>query len=503
MDARARLSRRNLLVGAGATLALPWVMRGARAAPSGPIADAAWQKLATQISGGVIWPGDPRFVTLSRPENLRYYNPPANPDGPSDPDAPFAVVRPHGAKEVADTILWARDAGCRMVPRSGGHSYAGCSTVHGLVVHGGAMRQVKYHLDSKLLEVGGGVINGDIFTALRDTDRAIIHGRCTAVGISAFLMGGGIGMGMREYGVGCDQVESVELVLANGKTVRASASSNPEFFWAVRGGGGGNLGYATRWWLRTVPADKVVAFNVNWWPKPGNPDVFKRLVRVLEASPAQMGAQMSISAGSPSNPGAHQISLTGQFRGTLATFQTVLGSALSDASQKSVLELPHWQAQEFLEIAAVPNRYQETSLFAAELSDSCIDQSISLLQGLPSNGARARLTFFLTGGQINKIRPDATAFAHRSSQWLINFILEWDRADGLDDNLKWQRNLQDTVAGILGESSSYQNFADPGLNNHAQGYWGTNLARLSKIKHAFDPDGVFTPPRHQEIPQSA
>ncbi len=503
MHAQPRLTRRALLAGSVASLALPWVLRGARGTPALRTSDQPWKKLAEQMPGRVLGPDDPRFVGLTQPENLRYYNPPLSPDGPPDPDAPRAVARPQNAKEVAAAILWAREAGWPMVARSGGHSYAGCSTVPGLVVNAGAMRHVRYNPNSSLLEVGGGALNADVFAALRDRHRTIVHGRCPAVGVSAFLMGGGIGLGMREHGVGCDQVESVELVLADGQKVKASASNEcKELFWAVRGGGGGNLGFATRWWLRTVPVDKLIIFTANWWSNDNKPEIFKRLVRALEAAPEQMGAQMSVFATALNSPLPNRISLTGQFRGPLAKFKAILDSALAGAEQKAVLELPYWQAQEFFGIGAVPNRYQEASLFADELSDALIEEAFSLSRTLPNTVARARLTFFLTGGRVNKIQPDATAFVHRSSQWLINPVVdEWPRGGNVDDDLTWQRKVLNTFSGILGRRNSYQNFSDPELDDHAQAYWGTNLARLSRVKAAVDPHSVFTPPRNQGIPQ--
>jgi FAD binding domain/Berberine and berberine like len=503
MPGQLRLSRRALLSGTAAIVAVPWVRRGAHAVPAPPVSDDAWDKLARRVTGGVLRPGDPRFLALTRPENLRYYNPPASPDAAPDPDAPFAAVRPHDAKEVAAAIQWARDAGCRMVPRSGGHSYAGCSTIPGLVIHAGAMRQVKYHPGPELLEVGGGVLNGDIFDSLRHAGRAIVHGRCRSVGISAYLMGGGIGLAMRENGVGCDQVDSVELVLADGKKVRASASNDyKDLFWAACGGGGGNLGFATRWWLRTVPADGLVAFNASWWPNDPKA-VLTRLVRALEAAPDELGAQMAISAKPSGSTRPSRISLIGQYHGPLAKFQTILGSALADAGQKAVLELSYWDAQEFFDIPAAPNSYEETSLFAGTLSDGVINDAINLSRSFPAGATDGRLTFFLTGGRINKIDAGATAFVHRSSQWLINPIIGWDDRDKMADCLKWQRDVQNTLGAAVGSRHSYQNFPDPELENHGEVYWGANLARLSKVKHAVDPASVFTPPRNQAIPQPA
>jgi hypothetical protein len=67
-----------------------------------------------------------------------------------------------------------------MVPRSGGHSYAGCSTVQGLVIHAGLMRNVEYNEADQLLVVEGGALNGDIFNVLKrdNVNRSIVHGRC-------------------------------------------------------------------------------------------------------------------------------------------------------------------------------------------------------------------------------------------------------------------------------------------------------------------------------------
>jgi FAD/FMN-containing dehydrogenase len=118
------------------------------------------------------------------------------------------------------------------------------------------MRRVNYNEADQLLEVEGGALNSDIFDVLKrdNVNRAIVHGRCNTVGISVYIMGGGIGLAMREYGLGCDQVDKVELVLADGSPRAVTTASDPEgLFWAVCGGGG-NLGFATKWRRHAVPA---------------------------------------------------------------------------------------------------------------------------------------------------------------------------------------------------------------------------------------------------------
>src|SRR5262249_26072674 len=144
------------------------------------------------VPNGVLRPNDPRFVRLTQPENLRYYNPPINPSDPPDPDAPLAVVRPRTPEEVACAIAWARQQGMPLVPRSGGHSYAGCSTVPALVINSSAMRSVRE--GPGVVAAGGGALFADMFAAMRNIKGGgytVTHGRCPGVGLSAYLLGGG------------------------------------------------------------------------------------------------------------------------------------------------------------------------------------------------------------------------------------------------------------------------------------------------------------------------
>jgi hypothetical protein len=491
------------------------------------IPDSAWRELddPKNMTGGVQRPNDPRFVWLTQPENLRYYNPPANPGGTPDCDAPFGVVRPHSPKEVAYAIQWAQKWKVPMVPRSGGHSYAGCSTVPGLVINSSAMRTVEYIEKDKLLEVGGGAIFGDLLESLRDMEvkkgekgrYTITHGRCQGVGLSAFLMGGGWAIDSSYLGMGCDRVKRVELVLADGNKVYASDTEHPDLFWAVRGGGGGNLAYATKWWLEPQVVENVVVFSGNWrLSRKTAPDVFNGLFAALTVAPSTMGSQMTVSTtyGIARSQWPYALTLRCVFHGSPADFDRLLGPTIAAAdkigardcslngcSSGDLLELPYWDAQEFFEERAYPNRYQETSLFASENLGRLAGEIFNRLQAWPKNVSAARVTVYRVGGQVNKYKPPDMAFVHRTYQWMVTTDLDWSSADDphLAENLKWQRDTTDAFSRTLGQPGSYQNFPDPGLKNHTKAYWGDNFQRLLTIKNKYDPKNVFKPPRNQGI----
>lgn len=489
-------SRRRLLAGATAALALPWVARAGLAAPTPrALPDSAWRELA-RTAGWVVRPDDAAFRNLIRPQNLRW-----------DTVAPRGVVMPRNAGQMAAAIGWARRHGLPVVAKSGGHSYAGCSTTTGLLIHTGMMRRVRA-LDSDIVEFDGGALNSDLYTALasarsdiRPEGLAVTHGRCGGVGASAFLMGGGIGFAMRHWGMGCDLVQQVELVLADGRIVTASERENPDLFWAVRGGGGGNLGIATRWRLRAQPAEQVTVFRLSW--DKGTESAYAATVRALEASPDRMGSRLNVFATRPQDPAANRMDLLGQIFGREEEARAILAPALATTpSARHFAEMPYWKAQQFLGLAGPPNRYAESSMFAAKLPDAYFAEAFRHLRTWPGTQAFAVLTLFQVGGRIAATAPDATAYVHREAAWLVNSNIDWTHLDSpavLRAALDWQQRLQAGLAGVLGSRSAYQNFPDPALANPAEAYWGANLGRLQGIKRAADPDGVFTPPRKQGI----
>jgi hypothetical protein len=379
-----------------------------------------------------------------------------------------------------------------------------------LIINTAQLRHVAYDPSTRLLELGGGVLNGDIFRALQGlrsdafpTGMAIVHGRCGAVGASAYLMGGGIGFDMRGFGAGCDLVESVDVALAHGKVVTATASNDAsDLFWALRGGGGGNLGIATTWKLRPIAVDQAVAFVAGWSPGSDPQALFTRIIRGLENSPSELGAQLTLGA-----PRGKQwptsFRLTGQYRGSWADFNRQCAGLLDGADQPVAhVEGPYWDIQEFLDQVAVPNRYQETSLFTGLLSEAAIATLFRVFSTWPGTTAAARITFFRTGGKMNTVAPDATAFVHRRSEWLANGSIDWDDFDTVENvfnGMQWQRNAHNALDAAFAGQGSYQNFPDPGLANHGVAYWGANLGRLVEVKLKYDPTFVFTPPQNQEI----
>ena len=492
-----KFPRRHFLQLAGSGVAAAFLAPAIGDAKPPPISASAWKDLAAKVRGGVLKPDDPRFAAFTRPQNLRY-------DGIS----PLGVAMPRDAAETFAAIAWARASGVPMVLRSGGHSYAGCSIVAGLIIHTGRMRRVR-HLGNGVVEIAGGALNSDVYRALADARAevggdglAAPHGRCLGVGAAAFLLGGGIGFAMREHELGCDLVQEIELALPDGQVVRASENENPDLFWALRGGGGGNLGVALRFTQRAVTAEPMTSFKLAWNRKVE--DVFFSLARSLEGAPDRMGTRLAVEATRKGSQHPNAIHLLGQLRGSEDEMRTILAPvfAVSAPSASTVQTTPYWQAQKFLSEPGPPARYQETSRYCAAMTDRIVEEVFRHCRAWPGTRAEAVFKMFHVGGRVRGIPATATAYVHREAEWLTGTELNWtaeDSHDVVDANLTWQRDFHEACAALMPEGGSYQNFTDPGLADPATAYYGANLLRLREIKRRIDSDGVFSPPRRQGI----
>lgn len=493
------LSRRRFL-SASSRLAL-----GASLAASGllpaegqgrTVDERAWRELARRLSGPVLRPWSPGFATVARLNNLRYAR-----------ILPAGIARCESSQDVAQAILWSREHRVPLVTRSGGHSYAGFSTTHGLMIDVSPIRAATFSPFSGIAKIGGGARNGDVYALLTPHNVTITHGRCPSVGVAGFLLGGGIGFNMRLHGLGCDQVVAAEIVTADGEILSLSATQNPELFWACRGGGGGNFGINTSFSVETFHAEPLTVFRLGWGQKPE--EVLAALMPALDASPRRLGSRISLSAVSrkQQEPVYGQdvgINLLGQYQGLAEDLLDILAPVYRVAlpGSEAIFEMSYWDAQTYLTEAGSAAFYHERSGFLTEssLGSLALETAFHWLRRWPGAGAGSDLRFFQTGGQVNNVAPDATAFVHRRSHWLLVVGRAWtanDSPETVARTQEWQDDFYEAMRPFT-DGRAYQNFADPALADWRKAYYGDNLARLACAKGRVDPHRVFRFP--QAIP---
>jgi hypothetical protein len=491
------LTRRRVLAGSSALATgaafggvLPDAALGRQ--PAQP-SEAAWAHLADELSGPTLRSRDFDLRPFARPFNLRYAA-----------ELPDAIAFCRSTEDVALAITWCRENDFPLTVLSGGHCYAGYSMRKGgLTINLLLMREASY--SNGMVRIGGGTRNREFYALLRRHDLASTHGRCPSVGAAGFLLGGGIGFNMRAHGAGCDQVVAGEIVTADGKigTLAADADkAEADLFWACRGGGGGNFGINTAFTLQPFEAAPVTVFDLTWSATHPEPkQVFTTLMKALDSAPVELGARLSVRAPSPRDRrrgGDVTIGLLGQLHGGSAKqLDQILADvyALAKPQRSKIWEqVKYWDGQKLIEEHDAPSYFQERSAFlASSLDDEAIDLAFGYLRSWPGTSGSADLRFFQTGGKMNGPAADATAFAHRSSRWLLDVALFWsaaDRADLVTRNRDWQDRFYEAMQRFS-TGGAYQNFADPSLRDWRTAYYADNLSRLESIKQAVDPDRLF------------
>lgn len=508
MNAAPRLNRRSLLLGTAASAALagfaPLRAQEAPATASAPTPTSApvpppvptvdrWQALARITDGALLRPSDAGFAAEALPNNLRFRH--VRPEG---------IVRCRTPEMIGDVLSWCQDYEVPFALRGGGHSYAGFSTTHGLLIDMAAMNTIAYDPATGRAKVGAGAINQPIYDALRQAGRMMTHGRCPTVGVAGFVLGGGIGFNMRRLGLASDNLVASEIVTADGRVRTLSASEEPDLFWAIRGGGGGNFGVSTSFTFDTVPADRqLTAFRIVW--RQNTRKVAGALFAALDEAPVTLGTRISLAGVTPTlHAGGRQVAITllGQFAGDRQGLEKLLQPVMAVASPEftDIRELPYWDAQAFLMEPGAPAWYRERSAFLDTApADAFLDKAFEHLVRWPGTGAHGDLFFFQTGGRINETAPAASAFVHRASRWLSVVGVSWSEDDTVRPEIvraakQWQDALYHTV-DHAGGHGAFINFPDASLAEWRARYYGANLPRLAAIKAAVDPGNLFSFPQ--------
>ena len=206
------------------------------------------------LDGRVHLPGDPGYDAARVAWNFAVDQRPA------------AVALPRTAAEVATVVSLAAECGLRVAPQSTGHN-AGPLAAQGLedvvIVRLSEMGSAIADPSRGIVRVEGGAIWEPAVDAAAAHGRAVLHGSSPDVGIAGYSLGGGIGWYARKLGLATNSLTAVELVTADGSLVRADAQTNPELFWAVRGGGG-NFGVVTALEFKTFDIQTAYAGMLMW-----------------------------------------------------------------------------------------------------------------------------------------------------------------------------------------------------------------------------------------------
>ncbi|MBB5894297.1 FAD-binding oxidoreductase [Kutzneria kofuensis] len=412
---------------------------------------------------------------------------------------PAVIAQVTGPADVTACLAHARAHGLDVTVRGGGHNLGGAAVADGAVlIDLSGLRTVHVDPDTRTARVAGGATNADLDAATQAHGLAVPAGTYSDTGIGGLTLGGGFGWLTAKHGLAVDNLISAEVVLADGRVVRASADSHPDLFWALRGGGG-NFGVVTEFEFRLHPVGPLVDVGLFFWELERGAEAL-RFVRDLVPTLGNTGLMIvgMTAPPAPFVPEEHHgklgysLILAG-FDGTEA--HAALARRVRDTLPplfELVTPLPYTELQKMLDGIGFRGNYAyEKSVYVEDFSDGLIDV---LVANLPAKASPMSATpIALLGGAYTDTPDHSTAFGGiRRTGFVVGLTAICPVPELLPADRAWVRSHWEQLLPYASNTGGYVNFMSDYEQDRVKVTYGPlKYERLARIKAAYDPDNVF------------
>ncbi|HEY7044263.1 MAG TPA: FAD-binding oxidoreductase [Nocardioidaceae bacterium] len=443
--------------------------------------------LAEQLYGSVITPDDPEYHTARAVYNGMIDRHPA------------AIARCKNSADVVACVNFGREHGLTVSVRGGGHNAGGLGVADdALVIDLSAMRSTTVNPTEHTVRVDGGCTWGDVDNATVPFGMATPSGVVSTTGVGGLTLGGGIGNLTRSFGLAIDNLLSADVVLADGRLVTANEKSEPDLFWALRGGGG-NFGVVTSFTFRCNElgdAGTVVAGPV-LYDIADTADVLRWYRELLPSLPEELNgwfATLTIPGGPPFPEelwGRKACGIVWCYTGPGERADEVLAPIRDFGSPLLVglAPMPFSALQSAFDPLLPPGlQWYWRADIAEEITDEAIAIHSKYGEQLPT--ALSQMHMYPIDGAASRGSADETAFAYRNGGWSTVMVgVDPDPAnkDLISDWAKaYYDELHPTTTG-----GAYVNFMMDEGEDRVKASYRDNYERLTEVKKTYDPDNFF------------
>jgi FAD binding domain-containing protein/berberine-like enzyme len=451
--------------------------------PEARIDADALQEFTSTFRGDVIGASDPGYDDARRVQN-----------GMID-RRPALIVRPTDVGDVIAAVGLGRGQGLDIAVRGGGHSAPGFGTVEdGLVIDLSRMRGVRVDPVDRTARVEGGALLADVDHATHPFGLAVPAGVISNTGIGGLTLGGGLGHLTRKLGLTIDNLIEADVVLARGELVKANAETNPDLFWAIRGGGG-NFGVVTSFLFRLHPVSTVVAGPtlyaldqaetvLRWWQD------------FIGQAPEELNGFFAFLTVPPAPPFPAELhmrqvcAIVWTYSGAVDKADEVFapirafGPPLLYGVQP--LPLPAWQAA-FDGLYPKGTQMYWRAEFMNEMSDEAIATQ-ARHGAVPTVQSTSHI--YPIDGAVHRVGSGDTAWSQRDVRF-AQVVLGADSDPANADMVRdWAIGFADEIRPFAA-GGAYMNFIMEEGQDRVRATYGDNYDRLATIKAKYDPTNVF------------
>jgi len=409
---------------------------------------------------------------------------------------PVAIAYAQSTDDVTQAVRWAAAQGSLLAVRGGGHNGGGLGVCDGgLVLDLSGLKRIEVDAATRTVRVGGGCLWREVDAATAPHGLAVPSGIIGSTGVGGLTLGGGIGHLSRRHGLTVDSLLEAEVVLADGRVVHASADSEPDLFWALRGGGG-NFGVVTGFTFRAHPVATVIAGPM-FWPLERAAEVMRWYRDFIVTAPEDLNgflALMKVPPVQPYPPALHGQTVCGivwchvgsaaQAERDLTPVRTVVPPMVD-----GVQPMPFAMLQGAFDGLYTPGlQWYWRADFVKTLGDAAIALHVKHASTLPTGHSTMHL--YPINGAAGRVGASDTPFAYRDATWAAVIVgVSPDPADAPRIRA-WCKDYWEDLHPH-GAGGAYVNFLMEEDAARVVASYGPNHARLATVKRRYDPGNLF------------
>jgi FAD/FMN-containing dehydrogenase len=442
------------------------------------------QELRAKFRGELITPADAAYEAARK-----VYN------GMID-KRPALIARCADVADVIAGVVFAHEKKLLLAVRGGGHNGPGLGVCDdGLVIDLSRLKGIRVDQQSRSVRVEGGCLWGDVDHATHPFGLAVPSGFISTTGVGGLTLGGGIGYLARKHGLTIDNLLGVDVVLADGRLVTASAEENPDLFWAVRGGGG-NFGVVTSFLFHASPVGTVYGGPI-FWPLDKAGKLLRFWRDFILAAPEDINGWFAFATVPPVPmfPAEHQMKkvcvITWCYTGDLAKAEAVFEPIrkFSPPLMDFAGPIPFPALQSLFDGLYPPGlQWYWKADFFQELNDKAIELHLKYAERLPSPHSTMHL--YPLNGAVQRVGKADTAFNVREAKFAEVIV-------GVDPDpvnnprlMQWAKDYWLALHPFSAGGGYVNMMMDEGEDNVKAAY-RDHYPRLVAIKKAVDPENLF------------
>jgi FAD/FMN-containing dehydrogenase len=317
----------------------------------------------------------------------------------------------------------------------------------------------------------------------------------STTGVGGLTLGGGLGHLARTCGLTIDNLLEVDMVLADGRFVTASANANQDLFWAVRGGGG-NFGVVTSFLFRLHPISMVYAGPM-LWPLEQAAEAMRFYRDYILTAPAEMNGWFAFLTVPPAPPFPEELQMkkmcgvvwcyTGPLDQAEKVFRPI--RQFGPPALDFVGPLPHPALQGMFDALFPPGlQWYWRADWVKDLSEEAIAQHVKHGSQLPT--WQSTMHLYPISGAPKRVGKNDTAFSYRDANWGMVIVgVDPDPANN-EKMISWAKAYSEALHPYTAGGAYINMIMDEGQERVKAAY-RDNYSRLVEIKTKYDPTNFF------------